>query len=130
VVERSDDDSNDVTQDGSTMAQFLNETLTTASGGTNGATDIDWAGGPGVMACQGTFNGATFQLQYSLDGSNWFNVPGADLTITTNDIGAFQMCPCKLRVTWTGGDGSTSVKCRVAPSWQGWWNDATNLPTT
>jgi len=112
------------------MAQYINEQI--AGAGDDSAT-IDWPGGTGVCAVQGIFAGATFQLQFSLDGSTWSNVPGAELTIIADDIGAFQLPPCKLRVQWAGGDQDmeeTLVQVLVAPSYAGWWNDPTNLPTT
>jgi hypothetical protein len=112
-------------------AKFLNETLTGASGPSGSATDIEWTGGPGTFITHGTYGGATFQLQFSLDaGSTWSSVPGAEMTHTTNSVGSFQLCPCLLRISWSGGSLSTSVKARVAPSWQGWWNDPTTIPTT
>jgi hypothetical protein len=112
------------------MAQYFKDTIDTAEDESN---PIDWPGGPGVFAVQGTFAGATFQLQFSLDGSTWSNVPGAELTIIADDIGAFQLPPCKLRVQWAGGGQDmeeTLVQVLVAPSYAGWWNDPTNLPGT
>jgi len=112
------------------MAQFMNKNINTASGDSS---PLDWPGGPGCFIVQGDFSGATFQLQFQIDGSSWSDVPGAEATHTDNDIGSFQLCPCKLRVSWSGGDSSvpeTDVQVRIAPSWQGWWNDATNLPAT
>jgi len=113
------------------MAQFLNEAMMGDGGVSGTASDtIDWPGGPGVFMSQGTYNGATFQLQYQVDGSSWSDVPGAEATHTDNDIGSFQLCPCKLRVLHTAGDASTDVHLRIAPSWQGWWNDPNELPST
>jgi len=58
------------------MAQFLNEAMTGDGGVSGTASDtIDWPGGPGVFMSQGTYNGATFQLQYQVDGSSWSDVP-------------------------------------------------------
>jgi hypothetical protein len=113
------------------MAQYLNEVLS-GVGDPDDSDVIDWPGGPGVFACQGTFGaGVVFQLRVSIDGgTTWSDVSGAELTIIGNDMGAFQLPPCKLRARWTGGDSSTSVRVLVAPSCAGWWNDPTNLPTT
>jgi hypothetical protein len=109
------------------MAHFINETLD--AGNTESAI-IDWPGGPGTAAAQGNFGsvGTTIKIQFQIDGSNWTDVPGNDLTFISNDLGNFMLFPCKLKAVLTVS-GSPSVKVRVAPAWQGWFL-GTTLPDT
>jgi len=108
------------------MAQFANETL---SGQDPESAVFDWPGGPGVFAAIGTFSGVSLQLRFSLDGTAFADVPGADMTMTEDGMGSFQIGPCKLQVVGTGGAVGTDVDVRVVPSWQGWWNDPNELPS-
>lgn len=42
-----------------------------------------WPGGDGVFAVRGTFGGATVKLQWSEDGTNWWDADKSGDTFTT-----------------------------------------------
>lgn len=94
------------------MAHYILETLTT-----NNSSTCDWIGGPGMFAGQGSFGAHTLKLQFSVDGGTTFvDVPGNELILAANDVGAFTIGPCKLKVTVTGGGAAPNVKIRVLPA--------------
>lgn len=75
---------------------------------------LEWKGGPGTMLAQGNFDGGTLQLQFSLDGTTWTNVPGTEVTLSGPGGGNFQLCFCSLRAQLSGAGGSADVAVRVA----------------
>jgi hypothetical protein len=111
------------------VATYINKQVTGASG----TIDFDWPGGSGSLAILGTFAGAVFQLQLTLD--NYTTVrdsPGAEVTIITDDVAVFEIGPCRMRLAWTGGNdgGTTSIRVLLTPCTPGWFNDPATLPAT
>jgi hypothetical protein len=103
------------------MAHFYDDTITD----TGATAAIDWPGGPGVFGTQGDFSNLTVTLQFSIDGSTWTTVPGPNFVHTDDNLGAFQLCPCQLRLNVTGTSvGTPSIKARIAPAWQGYALDS------
>jgi hypothetical protein len=88
-------------------------TTTVSANGNYPATPgyIEWRGGSGTFFAQGTFDGATAKLQYSLDGTTWTDV-GVDTTLTDSGGGNFSLGPCRLRVN-VADVGTTSIQIAV-----------------
>jgi len=104
------------------MAHFIDEVIDDDMVLTT--TVIDWLGGPGTFAAQGTWDSTTIELQFSINGSTWTPVPGSGLSRTSDGMANFQIFPCKLRVERTVvGGGGLSVKARVAPAIPGYFID-------
>jgi len=103
------------------MAHFYDETI--SSPGTK--TPIDWPGGPGVFGTQGTFSNLTVTLEFSINGgSTWTTMPGPNFVHTDDNVGAFQVFPCQLRLNVTGSGGIATIKARIAPALQGYALDS------
>lgn len=86
----------------------LKEVLTTSN--TESET-LDWRGGEGVFGGTGTYSGATLSMEVSFDGTNWMDI-GSDYDIDGSNATAFAfnfLPVCKLRLSISGGDGSTSI---------------------
>jgi len=83
--------------------------------GTDSTTAIDWNGGTGMFAVQGTFAGATLTLQHKL-GAVWQDV-GADATLTASGATLFTTSSTQLQVTETGGTGA-SITVVVKPVYE------------
>lgn len=70
------------------------------------STVIDWHGGDGTVAAQGSFNSGTVKLQASIDGGNNFfdakDADGANLALTTDGAFSFTIGSCKLRANTAG----------------------------
>lgn len=67
---------------------------------------VEWAGGPGVFRCAGTFGGATVTLQFlNANASTWTAV-GDDTTLTAAGAGYFTLPPCQIRALVAGGTPS------------------------
>ena len=67
---------------------------------------IDWHGGDGTLAAQGTFSSGTIKLQASFDGGSSFfdakDADGANLTLNTDGAFSFSIGSCKLRANTAG----------------------------
>lgn len=83
---------------------YIDETIS----GNDTTEVIDWAGGTGVMLCQGTFTAAS--LEYSLDGGSTWTDVGTDTELTAAGGGVFTLCACKIRVDVTGTTTTVRVK--------------------
>ena len=67
---------------------------------------VEWAGGPGIFAAQGTFGGATVTLQVlGPDGVNYI-AAGAGTTCTAACITAVYLPHCFIQAVVTGGSPS------------------------
>lgn len=86
----------------------LTEVLTTSN---TASETLDWRGGEGVFGGIGTYSGATLSLEVSFNGTNWMDVgSNYDIDGSNATIYSFGYLPvCKLRLSITGGDGSTSI---------------------
>lgn len=85
------------------MAVFFN-------GQTSNATSsvTQWTGGTGTFYAQGTFDGATVQVQVSFDnGVTWLNISDASLT----SAGAFnlEIGAVLIRAVLTDAGGNTNI---------------------
>ena len=83
--------------------------------GTSSTTAIDWNGGTGMFAVQGTFADATLTLQHKLGGV-WQAI-GADATLTESGATLFTTSSTQLQVTETGGTGAT-ITVVVSPVYE------------
>lgn len=96
------------------MSEFATVTITsTATTGTvnlNGAV-MEWNGGIGNTTVTGTYSGTTAKLQYSVDAGTTFVDAGANVTLTANGGGNFELPRCQLRVNVAGTlTGAPSLK--------------------
>ena len=65
-----------------------------------------WPGGKGVFSCAGTFGGTSVSLVFlGPDGSTQITV-GTNTTLTAAGAGLFELHPCKIIATVTGGSPS------------------------
>ena len=85
----------------------------------DGSEALEWRGGEGQVAAQGTFGGGTLSLQFSLDnGSTWTNLEDDPAsTIAANGSFAFRSMKTdpesyKLRLNLSGAT-SPNLKVRV-----------------
>jgi hypothetical protein len=98
------------------VAHYILETVTTSA-----STVCDWLGGSGVFMASGTFQNKTLKLHASWDGGTTFvEAPGSELIFTGNDMGAFNLPPCKLKVVVEGGGTAPSIRVAVLPAAMGW----------
>lgn len=83
---------------------------------------VAWAGGRGVFAVVGTFNGATVKLQWSPDADTgaavptWLDVDASGDTFTTKTAagaGGFELPACQIRAVQSASGGSTSLTTTV-----------------
>ena len=80
-----------------TQVQLLNNASAT------GAAAI-WPGGRGLLMCEGTFAGATVQLQSISPNGIWLNAPAAG--VTAAGTLAFELPPGQIRAAISGGPPS------------------------
>lgn len=92
------------------MAQSASVELLTAAAAT-GAAQL-WPGGRGLFHAGGTFGGTTVGLEYQTYGGTWVTVKAMDgagvrtpVVMTAADGFIFELPPCPIRATITGGAG-------------------------
>lgn len=96
-----------------THANLLDGTQNTTGAG------MRWDGGRGVFALiSGTMGGCTVALQFSLDGgTTWLNVDRTGDTFvtftTTGSSGGFELPPCQIRASVTGGAGISNLLAKA-----------------
>lgn len=76
--------------------------LDNASGSGGG---VQWAGGAALWMIEGTFGGATAQLQFQTRRGTWISMP-SDLSATNNKVWGAYLPQGVYRVTLTGGSPS------------------------
>tara|TARA_R100001198_G_scaffold97000_1_gene90742 strand:- start:8843 stop:9136 length:294 start_codon:yes stop_codon:yes gene_type:complete len=81
------------------------KTFTDPSSGSS--TAVDWNGGTGMFAVQGTFSSATIKLQHKL-GSVWQDI-GADATLTASGSTLFTTSATQLQVVNSSHTPSVTV---------------------
>lgn len=80
---------------------------------------IEYGGGVGALFIEGTFDGATFALQYSPDdGANYYavierNTASTAVSFTANGYKLFELPKGKLRVVRTGGTSPSGMSARL-----------------
>ena len=85
------------------MSNFSVDLLSNASATGSG---VQWPGGTGNFACQGTFSGATVTLQFlGPDGTNYI-AAGTNTTLTAAGSGNFTLPRCTIRALVASGTPS------------------------
>jgi uncharacterized protein YaiE (UPF0345 family) len=74
---------------------------------------LQWFGGTGNVRAAGTFDSATADLQYSVDGAATWQAVASDSTFTTAGNCNFTLPPCDVRCVISGGGGSLSLTVAV-----------------
>jgi len=80
---------------------------------------IQWGGGVGAFFIEGTFDGATFALQYSPDdGANYYavverNTASTAVSFAANGYKLFELPKGLLRVARTSGTTPSGMSARV-----------------
>jgi len=76
--------------------------------------EVVWPGGAGHLVAQGTFDGASLQLQFSLTGKDWDDLPGFQLTSAgQTDLFRFES-GTRLRIVVTGAGSSADIEAVIA----------------
>ena len=80
---------------------------------------LDWQGGTGALFMDGTFDGATYTLQYSPNGgTNYFTVTekyasSTNIALAAKGYKLFELPPGKLRLSRASGTSPSSMVARV-----------------
>jgi hypothetical protein len=93
------------------------ETLQLLSNATATGVKKYWPGGRGVFMAAGTFSGSTVKLQFlGPDGSTLIDA-GTNTTLTSAGAGIFDLPPCQIQATVSGGppSGMYATAARVTP---------------
>lgn len=69
---------------------------------------VDWPGGEGVFAVEGTWGGATASLEFSLDGGSTAIPAGSESELTADGGVSFRLPDCKIRCAIADA-GTTSL---------------------
>ena len=90
-----------------------NVNLTETISSNANSTVIDWHGGDGTLAAQGTFSSGAVKLQASFDGGSSFfdakDADGANLALTTDGAFSFTIGSCKLRANTSGATAAAGT---------------------
>jgi len=86
------------------MARNITRTLLSDASATGNTQS--WPGGRGTLCVEGTFGGATVTFQFKAPSNTWFSIDATNATFTTQGSCGFELHPCEIRASVSGGSPS------------------------